>query len=461
MKRIARYLNELRESLTVWSVGPAADVMQSAPELQAAKTWDRKWVPENAIIEPKHDGIRGVIIIDGDDFEAFSRAKKPINNVGHIARELMPSADGFAIDGEFVGKDWASAISAVKSGEKGDTTARFVAFDAMPSGEFMSGKSSRPLKNRLANLKKIVPAGSNYVQVVDGKPVKTPEDVEEAVDKFIEAGYEGGMLKDLDAPYVFKKSDAWAKIKRFKSGDYPIVGFVPGKGKYTGTLGALMVRGPKGKTSGVGSGIPDKLRDEIWSNKDSLYGAVVEIKYQEVTPEGKLRMPVFYRLRPDKPSKEAKKEKRTPRMRALKVFANLQKEFGDSADLLPAGSLRRVEADVKDLDIVPVVRDEQKFLETLDRLLDGKMRGKYMGLKVEIFKPGSNPKFAQWMWTGNKGYRVSMHTRAKAKGFKLNAYGLWKDDKLVTDDIDKTIRLLHTIALDPSEMKGSSPSAKD
>ena len=81
--------------------------------------------------------------------------------------------------------------------------------------------------------------------------------------------------------------------------------------------------------------------------------------------------------------------------------------------------------------------------------------------RTSLFMPGRNPKFTQWVWTGNKQYRISMHARAKAKGYKLNAYGLWKDSKLISDSIEEVARLLHTIVLKPGEMKGQSPSAPD
>ena len=59
-----------------------------------------------------------------------------------------------------------------------------------------------------------------------------------------------------------------------------------------------------GVVTQVGSGFADHQRTMYWQNKLSVIGKMVEVKYQNKTPDGKLRFGVFIRFRPDKDSSQ-------------------------------------------------------------------------------------------------------------------------------------------------------------
>lgn len=108
-------------------------------------------------------------------------------------------------------------------------------------------------------------------------------------------GLEGLMLKTWDHVYENKRSGLWCKYKVFHTEDLPVVGRVRGTGKYSETLGALIVE-RDGVQIEVGSGYTDADRDEFWVETPK----VIEVKYQEVTHTGSLRFPIFLRRRDDK-----------------------------------------------------------------------------------------------------------------------------------------------------------------
>jgi DNA ligase-1 len=127
----------------------------------------------------------------------------------------------------------------------------------------------------------------------------------------IDAGYEGVMIKDPNASYKTRRTDAWLKIKPFISVDLQIVGFEPGKPvtKYENTLGAIICRGidqDRYIEVTVGGGFSDELRDEIWATRDKINGKYVEVKGDALTKTQdnenvwSLRFPVFVCFRPDK-----------------------------------------------------------------------------------------------------------------------------------------------------------------
>ncbi len=157
---------------------------------------------------------------------------------------------------------------------------------------------------------------------------------------FIAAGkqhLEGVMAKKKDSEY-FKgaRTSDWLKIKHHKSEEVIIVGFTEPTGarKYFGAL-VLAVKDKKGglKYAGhTGSGFSDKLLAEVYKKLKPLIVAtspfkervktnmpvtwvkpkyICEIEFTEWTTDGKMRHPIFLRMREDKSTKDIVMEKTT------------------------------------------------------------------------------------------------------------------------------------------------------
>ena len=89
------------------------------------------------------------------------------------------------------------------------------------------------------------------------------------------------------------------KLKAFHDVDLEIKGVLEGTGKHQGKLGSVVVS-YKGVDVNVGSGFSDELRDKIWEDRDAFIGKIIEVRYQEVTPDGSLRFPTFVCFRNDR-----------------------------------------------------------------------------------------------------------------------------------------------------------------
>jgi DNA ligase-1 len=143
------------------------------------------------------------------------------------------------------------------------------------------------------------------VKRVPGFILKNPTHAQlmEACEDYLDMGFEGAMVKDLDSPYVFKRGKNLLKVKKFFDADLKVVDFYEGKGKHKGRLGGIIVEGKidgKSYSSKVGSGFDDAIRDEIWMNRKKWMNAVVQVQYQDATKDGSLRFPVFIMRRKDK-----------------------------------------------------------------------------------------------------------------------------------------------------------------
>ncbi len=129
----------------------------------------------------------------------------------------------------------------------------------------------------------------------------------------VDGGYEGIMIKDLEAPYECKRTTSWLKLKPFIEVSLKVIGTEEGTGKNVGKLGALIVEGKDdGKfiKTNVGSGLNDENREEFWKAKEKLIGQIVEVRAdaitqnQETENEWSLRFPRFLRFRGFKPGEK-------------------------------------------------------------------------------------------------------------------------------------------------------------
>ena len=117
----------------------------------------------------------------------------------------------------------------------------------------------------------------------------------------LDEGYEGVMLKDMAAPYRWKRSDAILKMKPVATEEGVITSWYEAKEstKRAGQFGGFVVLTPNGVTTRVGGGYSDDLKSKIFSEgPDTYVGRIAEVEHQPpATPSGAMRFPVFSRFR--------------------------------------------------------------------------------------------------------------------------------------------------------------------
>lgn len=304
----------------------------------------KKTNPKHFYMEPKFDGIRGIVIIRNNSagqvtVEALTSTGLPVYNVGHIKDALAAAAlanpqivNNRVLDGEFlnpeIGFDATSGLCRKFTHDPAALGINFYVWDRLSLLQFDDKICNEPLWHRKSSLQEIL-FSIDHPQVIEVEYVKgtTHEEIVDTVARYKARGNEGIVIKDVDGLYEFRKSKAWLKwkpelengqVKDAKEGDFTIVGAAEGRGKHAGRLGALMIRGSlqadgnisenldgpaEQEISGeVGTGFNDEQRELFWGwhSVGALVGRVVEVKYQELSKDGSVRFPVFYRLREDK-----------------------------------------------------------------------------------------------------------------------------------------------------------------
>lgn len=272
-------------------------------EVQLAQKFEEKRIKgrKQVAVEPKLDGIRCFAVVRGGHATLYARSGKQITNFDDtIGLELARLGDG-CYDGEIMGKDFTALMQQAYRKDDVDLRDTYLAlFDYLPMEEWESKETVLSCSARYDNLMGRIPKNSNFLRLVPRDKVTAEYGpIKELHDKYVSQGYEGAMIKDLDAPYLFGRGHEVMKLKAFFDADLKIEGFIEGTGKHEGKLGSVVVS-YEGVEVHVGSGWSDELRDQVWADQASFLGRVIEIRYQEVTPDGSLRFPTFKCFRNDR-----------------------------------------------------------------------------------------------------------------------------------------------------------------
>lgn len=286
-------------------------------------------------VEPKLDGVRCYIKMVDGDIRMFSRKHKEFVSCPHIAAnefvakffEMYPDA---ILDGELYNHrlkdDFNKIVSLVKKtkpkAEDLEESAKLVqyhCFDSYYPSEPQLVYTER--KTRLLNILKqnnwvghhlddvnkdsFYLVGVGWVHYFGGGwklqlPFETTIEhtIELAINRCVELGYEGIMLKK-DVPYFFGRSFDMLKYKKFFDKEFKIVDFEEGNGNLVGIAAAVICETEDGQTFKAGvMGTQDYARD-LFTNKDLYKGKMATIVYQALTPmkDGKGGVPRFGKMR--------------------------------------------------------------------------------------------------------------------------------------------------------------------
>ena len=278
-------------------------------------------------LEPKLDGARVLLVVSEDNTATcYSRNGKVFDNFPHVEQQVLSNAyairaylktnGGFVLDGEIMGKSFQDLMRQAQRKENVQTQDTvFNVFDILPLEDFKRGFWNAQLRKRLAiltDMQRVFDAMPNVTRVdsqivVDLNTEEGRIKLHEYATEMVTAGFEGIMIKDMEAPYECKRNTFWMKWKPVITVDLPVIALEEGTGRNQGRLGALVCSGSdhgKDITVNVGSGFSDTERDLFWNQKSDVVGRTVEILCDVITQNQdgtySLRFPRFVRWRDDK-----------------------------------------------------------------------------------------------------------------------------------------------------------------
>jgi DNA ligase-1 len=262
-------------------------------------------------------------VISGSNITLFSRNGKVFENFPQIEDAIRENRQAFqygrgtgghfVLDGEIVGENFQQLMKQARRKSDVETAGMvYHIFDIIPLDALKEGHCNLQQYKRIEWLdraKDTLQTLTDCLRIMNGLDVDL--DTAEGHDimrRFAEdsvaQGFEGIMIKSMDAPYECKRSDFWMKWKPTISVDLNIVDLEEGTGRNQGRLGAIVCEGEdNGRVIrvNVGSGFSDALRDEYWTNRNDLLGHLVEVQADAVTQNQdgsySLRFPRFLRFR--------------------------------------------------------------------------------------------------------------------------------------------------------------------
>ena len=269
-------------------------------------------------LEVKLDGVRVLAVVTRNNVTLYSRNGKEFMNFPQIAEaigdaQLNIPAGGVVLDGEIVGESFQQLMRQAHRKHDAETSGMvYHVFDLLPLHEFKEGHCNSQQRKRLEWLEKVCQRRFNQttcLRIMSG--IEVDLDTAEGHDvmnryaqECVAEGFEGIMIKNLDAPYECKRSDSWMKWKPTITVDLNIVGFEQGTGRNEARLGAIICEGTDNDRNirvNVGSGFSDDDRQRFWDTRDTLLDNVIEVEADAVTQNQdgtySLRFPRFVRFR--------------------------------------------------------------------------------------------------------------------------------------------------------------------
>jgi ATP-dependent DNA ligase len=258
-----------------------------------------KWNTKTFLVQPKLDGERCRAVFDvAGNVTLYSSEQNIITSVPHINEQLETlQLQNMELDGELYvhGKPFEQIHSIV-----GRTVNQHYNSESMQYHVFDIVSRENQL-SRMVTLSNIVYLTKTCpsIEVVPVVAVSSLEKLMDCFHTYVDAGYEGFIVRHPAALYVRKRSTYIMKFKPKKNDIYEIIGVqeeVSIQNVPKGTLGAFICKGDDDTHFNVGSGLTADQRREYWKIKESLIGMYCQVEYQHITAKHVPRFPIFVKV---------------------------------------------------------------------------------------------------------------------------------------------------------------------
>lgn len=267
---------------------PAAGV-SPGPALMLANVYHPGIALQDYWVSEKLDGVRGYW--DGEKLltRGGERIAAPAWFTAGWPR-LPMDGELWAGRGQF-----SRAVSVVRQQTPDDAgwrSLRFMVFDLPAQGGTFTERI--PALNGL-----VTRIDQPWVQAVAQSRVASHADLQRLLAKTVRQGGEGLMLHRGASLYKGQRSDDLLKVKTHDDAEALVVAHLPGKGKYAGVMGALLVEmpgeaGKPGQRFKLGTGFSDGQR-----RSPPPVGSTVTYRFRGLNDSGIPRFASFVRIRED------------------------------------------------------------------------------------------------------------------------------------------------------------------
>ncbi len=250
-----------------------------------------------AYSQPKLNGIRCIATKDG----LFSRRGKPLVATPHVHTALTgyfakyPDA---IVDGELYvhsqDENFNEIISLTRKTKPSlldleqATVIEYHVYDLPSNQSFEDRFADKDVEEEFRLL-----VDQKAIKWTETTLVSSLQEATELFGKYMAAKYEGQMLRSRKGEYQQKRSKFLLKRKTFLDGEYKILDICEGQGNWAGYAKSAIIELPGGSTQNSAIAGTQEEMKKLLLEKDKYINGDGTIKYQSVTPDGKLLFPVM------------------------------------------------------------------------------------------------------------------------------------------------------------------------
>lgn len=259
-------------------------VQAEAPALLLAKTYNDTVNLNDYWVSEKLDGVRAY----WDGNQLISRQGNPFNPPAWFIADFP----AHPLDGElWMGRNSFDLLSGiVRRLTPDDESWRNIEYRIF---DLPLRDSDLTFDQRLARLRSLIDqADLPHLQMVKQFKVADETALMKELDRVVELGGEGLMLHRGQSLYRAARSDDLLKLKTYEDAEAVVIAHLPGKGKYQGMMGALLVEIEGKRRFKIGTGFSDEDRAD-----PPAIGALITYKYFGRTNSGLPRFASFLRVR--------------------------------------------------------------------------------------------------------------------------------------------------------------------
>ena len=273
---------------SVWAASvtqaPALEASASAqPALMHAKLWPAGLDPNAYLVSEKLDGVRAFwdgqslrfrsgLPIAAPDWFIAGLPKTPLDGELWLGRGRFDELSGTVRKKLPVEAEWRQL--------------RYMIFD-LPGATGSFAERAQRINTLLTE------AHQPWLQAVAQTQIPKTPGLQALLKQTVKEGGEGLVLHRANALWSPGRSDALFKLKPMPDEEARVLAHLPGQGRHTGRMGALLLALPDGQQFALGTGFSDAQRAD-----PPPVGAFVTYRYRDHTPRGLPRFASFFREQP-------------------------------------------------------------------------------------------------------------------------------------------------------------------
>jgi DNA ligase 1 len=257
-----------------------------------------------ALAQPKLDGHRCTSQNINGEITLWSRTRKPIKSCPHIIKAIAENCLLQRLDGELYNHEYKENFEDLTSlitpdePQEGHENIQYHVYDT-PIPNMTNFE-----RNKVLQTSKSLFEGTP-IHIVETRVVNSQEELMQAYEDFMEMGYEGAIVRNMDGMYVNKRSYDLQKVKVFDDDEFRIVDIKVGtKGTMAGKAVFICERTREDQQLPAGVTFDCKLKGKLddlklyADDKSKVIGKIVTVQYQGYTRKNKKpRFPVALRFR--------------------------------------------------------------------------------------------------------------------------------------------------------------------